>query len=488
MKPILAGIETEYGFTIEDRSVSEQVDDATEFVRAFPGKAFVGWDYRFESPRSDLRGFVVEQLAYDPVDAEIDQGRVRPPISEERADRVLTTGARFYNDHGHPEYATPEMLSGYGLARADKVGEILVCQAARQLQARLGKRVRVYKNNTDYSGNSYGTHESYCVPRDVGFESLYRGVLPILVSRQVLTGAGKVGSETGGPVRFQLSVRADHLSESCNLETLFRRPVFNTRDEAHADPAKFIRMHVIAGDANLMEQATWRKVMLVKIAVALTEIGLAPSWNIPDPAKSMKLVSRDLQGEGRVELEGSNWTTPRHILESYLDAAECHLSSDLEIMECVRESRMLLDARHSNFDVFRRSVDWAAKYWILEQYREAEGASWHDPVMQSLDLAYHHLDPDEGLFAGLVEVGEVDDKGYEGLESSVGPGEEATRARVRGHLVERFSESIVNISWNRVTLKIDGQVQSFELSPEKIYPEEFFSVEELREAVLFLQD
>ncbi len=481
MRPILAGIETEYGFTIEDRSVSDQVEDSMELVKAFPGKCFKGWDYRFESPRADLQGFQVDSLAYDPVDALFDSGRARPPIAEERADRVLCNGARFYNDHGHPEYATPECFGGFELARADREGEDLVLLAANNLSRKIGKKVNVYKNNTDYHGSTYGTHESYLVPREFGFGKIYPAVMPMLVARQILTGAGKVGAEAGGPVRYQLSARADHLSEAFNLETLFRRPVFNTRDEAHANPEKWIRLHVICGDANLMMFCTWRKVMLIKIAIALMEIEHAPIWRISDPARSFRLVSRDVFGEGRIELEGSSWTTPRQIIESYLDLAQKHLSHDTEIMECVFDCKRLLEARNTNFDVFRRSVDWAAKYWLLDQFRDSEKLSWHDNQMQSLDLAYHHLDSDQGLFSALKEAGEVvDDRPVKPVVCS--------RAQVRGFLVDRFAEYIESISWSRITLRVGTDVHSIDFPPDLEYPEEIFDVETIEEAIQSLRE
>src|SRR5208282_2425209 len=167
---ILAGIETEYGFTVEGRGADDQIDDAIAFLRGYPGPSFIGWDYCYESPRADLRGFRLDHLAVDPEDAKRDAGRTYGAPHEVRSDRVLPNGARFYNDHGHPEYATPECWSLDELIRHDTAGEFVLLRAARSLADATGREVRVYKNNTDFHGSSYGTHESYLVPRAIGFD------------------------------------------------------------------------------------------------------------------------------------------------------------------------------------------------------------------------------------------------------------------------------------------------------------------------------
>ncbi|MEI8281648.1 MAG: proteasome accessory factor PafA2 family protein, partial [Armatimonadota bacterium] len=262
MRQILAGIDCEYGILVKGKGADEQIEYSQTLVESFSNEGlFVGWDYRFENPRNDLRGFELKNLAIDPNDAQFDVGRQHRSSIEVRADRVLPNGARFYNDHGHPEYATPESFSIFELAQLDQIGESVVRQASEfsELEATL------YKNNTDYHGASYGTHESYLVPRVLTFDSLYAAVTPMLIVRQILTGAGKVGSEDGDWCDFQLSQRADFFVESANAETLWRRPIFNTRDEPHADPSQWTRLHVISGDANMNPTCTALRVGLVKL-------------------------------------------------------------------------------------------------------------------------------------------------------------------------------------------------------------------------------
>lgn len=463
MRPIIAGTDTEYGLLIEGRGAGEQVEDATAFVRHYPGPAFVGWDVRWESPRADLRGFRLDHLAFDPEDAAFDAGKTHAEPHVVRADRVLPNGARFYNDHGHPEYATPECLSVDDLALHDAAGELAMLRTARAYEEATGLRTKVYKNNTDFHGASYGTHESYLVPRALGFERLFRAVTPVLVARTLLCGAGKVGAEHHGRCDYQASQRADFFAEPANAETLFRRPVFNTRDESHADPGEWIRLHVISGDANMIAASTKRRVGLVKLALALEEAGAAPPWRLRDPVEAFRLVSREPDGDPRLDLEGGSWTTAPDLLHAVLDAAEKRLDLPDDLTAVVAECRELLGARGT--DRFRRSVDWAAKRWLLRSFADSEGIRWGSPELQSYDLAYHDPDPEEGLHAALVEMGEVEPNPSGLAEALVIP-PPGTRAMARGVAVTKFHDRMEAASWRTVTL--DGR--TYELPPEAEYP------------------
>lgn len=474
MRAILAGIETEYGLYVEGRDAADQIDDARELVRACPGEFFVGWDYRHESPRRDLRGFVLERLAVDPVDAAFDLGRRPTPDQDLRADRVLPNGARFYNDHGHPEYATPECRSAAELVLADKVGERIVLDAARRFAAQEGRAVRVYKNNRDGHGASYGTHESYLVPRSLGFQALYDAVLPMLLVRPVLCGSGKVGAESGTPCPFQLSQRADFFVEPVNAETLYRRPVFNTRDEPHARPDDWIRLHVIAGDANLAPSATRRKVDLVRIAVALAEIGQAPVWRPREPVQAAKAISRDLSFRFALDLVGGSWTNAREVYESYFAAAErcLDLGEDVgrEWAETIAESRRLLDDLERDFARFAYHVDWAAKLRMIRDYQDAEGATWDDPALRSFDLEYHNLDPDEGLGRALQQLGRLEpDPPEELLTARRIEHPEPTRARARGFAVQAHRESLRSVGWRTLVFEADDEFLEVELDPARAF-------------------
>lgn len=488
LRAILAGIETEYGLLVDGRGAEDQVDDAMALVRGYPGECHVGWDYRYESPRTDLRGFKLEHLAFDPVDAQFDAGRKFGEAHEVRSDRVLPNGARFYNDHGHPEYSTPECWSLGELARHDMAGELVVVDAARAMADRIGREVKVYKNNSDFHGASYGTHEGYLVPRAVGFERLFRDLLPMMIVRQILVGAGKVGAEAGGHATFQLSQRADFFSEPANAETLFRRPIFNTRDEPHASPADWIRLHVICGDANMNPYATMRKVGLIKLALHLCEAGQAPLWRIADPVRTFQAISRDETYAFRINLEGRSHTDAYEIFESYFAAAEATLDLDDDLRWVIDSSRALLKSlRAGDMATVRREVDWAAKRHVLEQVMEEEGTDWRDPMLRSYDLEYHNADPDESLYAALVQMGEVA-AGPEDFAAARQEVRENTRARARGLAVEKFDDRLMGVCWRTVTFRGKEGPIEVDLPPNACYPPELAAANDVESFIDMLRE
>ncbi|MBI5708545.1 MAG: proteasome accessory factor PafA2 family protein [Armatimonadetes bacterium] len=479
MRPILAGIETEYGLEVEGQGAEDQIENAKALVRSFPGKRFSGWDYTYESPRADLRGFQVGQLAIDPQDAAFDVGKDHGPSADVRADQVLPNGARFYNDHGHPEWSSPECWTLKELVLQDLAGEQAAIQAARAYGEASGREVRLYKNNTDFHGASFGCHESYLVPRRHRFEDLYAAVMPVLLARTLLCGAGKVGSESGGKCDFQLSQRADFMSVDASVDTLFCRPVFNTRDEPHADAAQWQRLHVISGDANMMPTCTARKVCLVKLALWLLDLGEAPQWKIRNPARAFQEVSRDLTGACRIELEGGSWTTAIEILESlfaaferfYLVGHDARTVWSEEAAPIVSESRKLLDALQSDQTQLVRSVDWAAKKAMLEEYMEVERLTWKSRDLRAYDLAYHLLDSDEGLYFALLQMGRVDPRpSHESVLERLERCHEPSRAFVRGQAVTAFPEELRGISWGALSFEMqDGSREAVTLSPGRSY-------------------
>jgi proteasome accessory factor A len=242
----VCGIETEYGVVLRGVPDPNPVLASSLLINGYVERRRVGWDFEDESPGRDARGSARE-------------GSQPPEIETHLVNTVLTNGARYYVDHAHPEYSTPECLDALELVVADKAGERILAHsmkaAARLLDP--GQEIVVYKNNSDGKGNSYGTHENYLVDRSVPFGQLVRHLMPWFATRQVFTGAGKIGSENGADrVDFQLSQRADFFEEEVGLETTLKRPIVNTRDEPHADPQLYRRLHVIAGDANLCEVAT----------------------------------------------------------------------------------------------------------------------------------------------------------------------------------------------------------------------------------------
>lgn len=471
MQRILTGLDTEYGFCVEGRSVQDQVEDATRLVTACPFSCFVGWNDADEAPRKDLRGFTVENLAVDPTDALLDlQSVTLRPGASIRADRVLTNGARLYNDHGHPEYATPECESVSELVMHDACGDLVVRSCAQVLARSLGQEVAVYKNNTDFHGACYGSHENYLVPREVGFQRLYDGLVPLFVARQVLTGAGTTARQSGDPCTFQMSQRADFITETASVDTLFKRPLFNTRDEPHTNAVRWIRLHVICGESNMSPTALAIKVGLVKIALALIVENRSPAWRMIDPVRSVRSVSRAVDSEGQIELEGGGTTTPRHVIESYLDAYDHSGHDDAELGEIGQRVRRLLEARFRRAEEFAFSVDWAAKRAMIQSFIEDEAASWTDPIVQSLDLEYHRLDKDQGLYEALEEQQLVEPRpDPREVENRVDQISEPTRAFVRSLAVTRHAKHVVSINWRQIVFRTERGLVPVELRPDVAY-------------------
>lgn len=454
MHRILAGIDTEYGLRIEGRGADTQVEDSEDFVRSYPGPCFVGWDYRFENPRNDLRGFSVDRLEIDPNDAKFDQGKSYGDPKDVRADRVLPNGARFYNDHGHPEYATPESFSIFELARLVTEGDQYLLATAGAYAEKTGRRVTLYRNNTDFHGSSFGTHESYLVSRKHSSEAIQKAVVPILIARQLLTGAGKVGAETGEPCEFQLSQRADHLSELCNLETLWRRPIFNTRDEPHADPAKWIRLHVITGDSNMMEVGTALKMGLVKMALYLLECGKVPTWDIEDPVAQFKHFSRTVDD---AETRRSAW----EIIDSYLSASEEAGLTEIDAeMEWVAKSASEMFAGlESVRPAIVKRIEWLSKRSLLQQVAEEFGDS---ADLRSYDLEFHNIDPFEGLYYALEQGDQV----HPPIPNNKLSNLSKSRAFARSVAVNKFKPHLQTVGWRGITINNEF----IDLPPEREYP------------------
>jgi proteasome accessory factor A len=265
----ICGIETEFGIVLRGVGESNPVTASSLLINAYLSDLAVtattapkvGWDFEDESPGNDARGI-------SPM------GAMAPEIETHLVNCVLTNGARYYVDHAHPELSTPECGDARSIVVFDKSAELILLRSMEAAKRILpeGQEIVVYKNNSDGKGNSYGCHENYLVSRHVPFVNLVRNLLPWFVSRQVFTGAGKVGTENGAsPVDYQISARADFFEEEVGLETTLKRPIVNTRDEPHADAQKYRRLHVIVGDANLSEVATFLKLGTTALVLSMIE-------------------------------------------------------------------------------------------------------------------------------------------------------------------------------------------------------------------------
>ena len=457
----LLGIETEYGIVREDQAESDPVEESMRLLARCEIKStFKTWAYNRERTHLDMRGFQVSRLAQDEEEDEFCEEDRKRPYSywEMKSDRVLTNGARFYNDHTHPEYATPECRTVFDLVTHDLAGEFIVGECARLRNQDLGGDVlQLFKNNTDYSGHSYGTHDNYMIPRKLAFDVWVQHLVPFLVTRQLYAGAGKVGAERkneDGFIGLQLAQRSDFIDSVLSIETMTQRPIINTRDEPHATE-DYRRLHLILGDANMSPYATALKVGTTRLV--LTLIGaqrLDTPFELADPVADVQRVSRDTTGKVLLKLQSGKTATPLEIQEWYLEQAlqNTDLVDDTEEWDWVTREwgRTLNDHRYHPERLADR-IDWAIKKSLFRDFMEAESLQWEDPILQSLDLEYHNLNPERGLYYSLRDNGSVIGLiGPDEIDKAVHQAPRDTRARIRGQAVDQERDHIKNIHWTGI--------------------------------------
>ena len=467
----LAGIETEYGIVVEGLGANDWITESIAVVRSHAGPTAGGWNYRGEDPRRDMRGFTVQHLSMNPDDAQFDAPGAKPMSrEEERSDRVLSNGARFYNDHGHPEYATPECRSIHDLVAHDKAGERIAFGAAQRRAQQRNLNVSLYKNNTDFHGASYGTHEGYLMRRDIPTDMLIQGLLPFFVTRIVYAGAGKVGIENDSSshtATYQISQRADFFSVEASVDTLHNRPIVNTRDEPHATPRRYRRLHVICGDANMSEYATALKVGATDLVLTLLEEGLTPPIRLSDPVRAIKQISRDTTLKQTVERVGGPPLTAIEVQRIYQSEAANRLAGRGEDSDwAIAEWGSVLDALERDPLELADRLDWVAKFKLLNGFRVEEALKWNDPHLQSLDLAYHDIDPEQGLYYALEQSGEMRRLVTDArIQAAITCPPADTRAFIRGAFVDRFGSAIRSIGWNGVAFKYKEEDFVFDMNP-----------------------
>jgi len=459
----LFGLETEYGIAREDLDALDPVAESMALVRAHLTSTFERtWDYGAEDPHQDARGFRATHLQQDREEDEFAKRDVHRPFSfhEMKSDLVLPNGARFYNDHTHPEYSTPECRTVLDLVAHDRAGERILRRAAdRRNRALGGPYVQLYKNNTDFHGHSYGCHDNYLVPRSVPFAKLAAGLLPFLVTRQVIAGAGKVGIEGQEqgfkPGRYQLSQRADFIETELSVDTMHNRPILNTRDEPHADRERYRRLHLIVGDANMAEYATALKVGTTALVLTLIGRDQAPSFEIDDPVAAIKTVSHDPDLKHVMRLKSGGTISALELQGAYHQAAATRLlGEDVETDWILREWGHALAYLAADRSQLIGRLDWITKQWLLETFMREERVGWDDPWLASLDLEYHNINPERGLFLGLEADGKTCRLASEAaIRQATEMGPRDTRGGIRGQCIRRFPDQIKSVQWERVQFK-----------------------------------
>ncbi|MEA3187314.1 MAG: Pup amidohydrolase [Chthoniobacter sp.] len=457
------GIETEYGITVDGVQEVDVVHESIEIVRRYTEHgALMKWDYDLEDPHQDARGFRASELLQDTDESayfEID--RKRPLSFEEiKSDLVLSNGARFYNDHAHPEYSTPECMTLRELVAHDKAGERIIAECARRRNRQLApdREVRLYKNNTDFVGHSYGCHDNYLMRRDVPWGRIVTDVVPFLVTRQIFAGAGKLGIEaegaTGQPGIFQISQRADFFQVLCSIDTMNRRPIVNTRDEPHADPRQYRRLHVIIGDSNMSEIATALKIGTTALVLGLIEQKQAPQLELANPVEATKAISRDQTCDWIVELRDGRKISAIDVQRLYLKAAQQHCAQDEETRWLLGEWEQVLNDLQTDVTRCGDRVDWVAKKFLLTTFRESEQIEWTDPWLQSIDLEYHNVALEQGLHYELVRSGQMRRfVSEQEIKDAIFQPPPTTRAYFRGRSVAKFNAEIESVQWDEVVFR-----------------------------------
>ena len=451
--PKVCGIETEYGIVVRNADLNA-VTASSLLINAFLGRSSTrtAWDFFDEQPGNDARGLLLGEI-------------LAPEVETHLVNTVLTNGARYYVDHAHPECSTPECRTPLEVVRYDRAAEEIMRLSMERAVAMLpaGGEVVVYKNNSDGKGNSYGCHENYLVDRAVPFGRLVSQITPHFVTRQVFAGAGKVGCESPGSmpgdIAYQLSQRADFFEEEVGLETTLKRPIVNTRDEPHCDPAKYRRLHVIVGDANMSEVATFLKVGTTAIVLAMIEDdAIGDDLTLAHPVTAIRQVSNDPSLKATIALGSGKRMTALDVqwqlLERARTWADRHGLDSVSVDDGKRvleEWESVLTGLESDPNEVADVVDWVAKKRLVDGYAQRHDLAPTDARLKAIDLQYSDLRRDRSLAARCGLRTMVDDAA---VREAVDTPPESTRAYFRGTCLARFAPEIVAANWDSIVFDI----------------------------------
>jgi proteasome accessory factor A len=369
-------------------------------------------------------------------------------------------------DHAHPEYSAPEVTNPMDAVLWDKAGERVMADAAARASATPGiEPIQLYKNNTDNKGASYGCHENYLMSRSTPFGDIVRHLIPFFVSRQVVCGAGKVGIGSDGQgTGFQLSQRADFFEVEVGLETTLKRPIINTRDEPHADPDRYRRLHVIIGDANMSELSTYLKLGSTALVLSMIEDGfLNADLSLETPVADLRAISHDPGLTHRVRLRDGRRMTALEIQGEYLDQARKYVEDkfgtdvDPDTADVLDRWESVLSRLGSDPMDLAGELDWVAKLKVLEGYRSRDSLEWSHPRLQLVDLQYSDVRADKGIYNRLADRGRMtrllDERR---VQRAVTEPPEDTRAYFRGRCLAKYADEVAAASWDSVIFDLPG--------------------------------
>ncbi len=445
----IMGTEVELGITAKNPSGFDPVSSSILLINSHRAFAEVKamWDYAGENPLLDARGF------------EVSGENEKPGQQDNRTiNKVLRNGGRLYVDGAHPEYSTPECTNARDVVCYEKAGERIfeMCLASANLALSEPQQIFIYKNNTDGKGNSYGHHENYLMDRRIPFEQIVQGFTPFLVTRQVFSGAGKVGAENATePCDYQLSQRADFFESFIGLDTMAKRPIINTRDEPHADEEKYRRLHVIVGDSNMSEFSTYLKVGTTAIVLAMVEDGfIKRDLALEDPVRAIKEISHDVACKRRVKLKRGKEFSAIEIQREYLDLAlEYYQGQERspQVADLLEKWQYVLEKLAEDPMSLHRELDWVIKRELINSYISRKGCSFDDQRVFMMDLQYHDLRRDKGIYFTLERQGFVERiVTDEEILMAIKTPPADTRAYFRGMCLQKYPDEVYGVSWSSV--------------------------------------
>lgn len=455
------GIETEYGIAMPGNPVANPMVMSGQVVTAYAQSqgirpSRVLWDYTDEAPLRDARGF---EMPRDAADAS--QLTDEDPTM---ANVVLTNGARYYVDHAHPEYSSPEVTSPLAAVRYDRAGDAIAA-ASVALTAQWPPALAMYKNNTDGKGATYGSHENYLLRRSTPFSRVVTGLTPFLVVRQVMCGAGRVGiGAASAQPGFQIAQRSDFFETEVGLETTLKRPIINTRDEPHAVADRYRRLHVIIGDANHADVANLLKLGTTSLVLHLIEAGAMPdTLGVRNPVGTLHEISHDPTLRTRLEMTDGRRMTAlellREIQQTCVEFVQTRYGGDVDsdTAQVLHWWERVLDSLETDPMSAHRYLDWVAKLRVLEQYRDRDALQWDSPRLGAIDLQWSDVRPDKGIFARLRAAGRVTELvRADEVEQAVSEPPSDTRAWFRGECIRRYRDQVVAASWDSLIFDVGG--------------------------------
>lgn len=462
------GSETEYGISTPGHNYLSPIVTSTHAVVAYAsargfGDRRVRWDFAQESPLRDIRGFDLRRYHQVPT---VD------PHAIGVANVFITNGARFYVDHAHPEYSSPEVTNAWDAMLYDAAGDHIVLQAVADVAAFSDNGIsvlkghepcpplKIYKNNVDGKGASYGAHENYRYTRTVDFDVLAQALIPFFVSRQVIIGAGRVGlGELGRDPGFQISQRADYIEQEISLETTLNRGIINTRDEPHTEAEKWGRLHVIIGDANMSHTANFLKFGMTSLVLDAIEAGVNFSdLSLKNAVAEVTRVSRDITLSHKLILNDGRELTALEILRIYHERITQNFSpEDLNDVD-----RQVVDTWAEVLDLLAEDplstshlLDWTAKLALVNSFL-ARGMTLEDAKIKLVDLQYSDIDPSRSLYHALVKKGRMRTlvSGADIAHAAQTP-PQGSRAFFRGRMIEKFGDAIVAANWESLIVATD---------------------------------